>query len=96
MQICCYTVETVSTPYNRYSPFALIYYITIIATGHVTMSSRFKSNNFIAVIIALLLMGTGFVLSFLHRQSESRLEQAKLNQPAAVTTRDEPATEDQP
>jgi len=68
----------------------------IAPTGYATMNSRFKSNNLIAVLIALLLMGTGFVLSFIHRQSESRLEQAKLNQPATVTTRDEPATEDLP
>jgi hypothetical protein len=60
------------------------------------MSSRFKSNNFIAVIIALLLMATGFVLSFIHRQTESRLEQAMLKQPATATKHDKLETEDQP
>jgi len=41
------------------------------------MESRFKSNNFIAILIALLLMASGFALAFLHRQSESKTNQEK-------------------
>jgi len=35
------------------------------------MESRFKSNNFIAILIALLLVATGFALAFIHRHSKS-------------------------
>jgi hypothetical protein len=41
------------------------------------MESRFKSNNFIAILIALILMATGFALAFLHRQSESKTNHDK-------------------
>jgi hypothetical protein len=35
------------------------------------MKSQFKSNNFIAIIIALILFAVGFLLLFIHQQSES-------------------------
>jgi hypothetical protein len=35
------------------------------------MKSQFKSNNFIAIIIALMLFAVGFLLLFIHQQSES-------------------------
>jgi len=35
------------------------------------MNSRFKSNNFIGLLIALFLIATGFALSFINKQSES-------------------------
>jgi hypothetical protein len=35
------------------------------------MKSRSKSNNFVAIFIALLLFTIGFVLYFIHQQSES-------------------------
>lgn len=35
------------------------------------IESRFKSNNFIAILIALILVATGFALAFIHRQSKS-------------------------
>lgn len=36
------------------------------------MQSRFKSNNFIALLIAILLIAIGFALGFIHKQSEAR------------------------
>lgn len=43
------------------------------------MNSRFKSNNLIAILIAIILFATGFVLYFMHQQSESneKLGQAR-------------------
>jgi len=35
------------------------------------MTSQFKSNNFIAILIALMLFAGGFLLYFIHEQSES-------------------------
>jgi hypothetical protein len=41
------------------------------------MESRFKSNNFIAILIAVILVATGFALAFLHRHSESAKDHGK-------------------
>jgi len=41
------------------------------------MESRFKSNNFIAILIALILVATGFALAFIHRHSKSGATQEK-------------------
>ncbi|MBT8071718.1 MAG: hypothetical protein HKP21_00865 [Xanthomonadales bacterium] len=41
------------------------------------MNSRFKSNNLVAILIAVILFATGFALYFIHRQSESKQEQDK-------------------
>ncbi len=41
------------------------------------MKSRFKSNNFIALLIALILITIGFVLGFIHKQSESSEKNVK-------------------
>ncbi len=47
-------------------------------TGSKTdMNSRFKSNNLVAILIAVILFATGFALYFIHRQSESKQEQDK-------------------
>jgi hypothetical protein len=35
------------------------------------MKSQFKSNNFVAILIALLLFATGFVLYFIHQQAQA-------------------------
>ena len=35
------------------------------------MKSRFKPTNFVAILIAILLIATGFALSFINRQMES-------------------------
>jgi predicted negative regulator of RcsB-dependent stress response len=40
------------------------------------MKTRSKSNNLIALLIALILMAIGFTLGFIHRQSESKEEKA--------------------
>ena len=50
------------------------------------MKSRFKSNNYIAILIAVLLMVIGFVLGFIHKQSESSETQKKTATPVAVFT----------
>jgi len=36
------------------------------------MKTRSKSNNLIALLIALILIAIGFALGFIHRQSESK------------------------
>jgi len=41
------------------------------------MESRFKSNNFIAILIALILVATGFALAFVHRHSKSEASHQK-------------------
>jgi len=41
------------------------------------MESRFKSNNFIAILIALILVATGFALAFIHRHSKSEATHEK-------------------
>jgi len=41
------------------------------------MESRFKSNNFIAILIALILFATGFALAFVYRHSKSESNHAK-------------------
>lgn len=41
------------------------------------IESRFKSNNFIAILIALILVATGFALAFIHRHSESETNHEK-------------------
>jgi len=41
------------------------------------MKSRFKSNNFIALLIALILIAIGFVLGFIHKQSGSSEKNGK-------------------
>jgi len=48
------------------------------------MESRFKSNNFIAILIALILIATGFALAFIHRQSKS--EPGNEKQPVAMVS----------
>jgi len=41
------------------------------------MKSRSKSNNFIAILIAVILIAIGFALAFIHRQSESKADHVK-------------------
>ena len=48
------------------------------------MKSRFKSNNYIAILIALILIVLGFVLGFIHRQSESSEKQTQTDTPVAI------------
>ena len=46
------------------------------------MKTRSKSNNLIAILIALILMAIGFTLAFIHRQSES--DEKKTRAPVAT------------
>jgi len=46
------------------------------------MESRFKSNNFIAILIAIFLVAAGFALAFIHRHSKS--EASHENKPVAA------------
>jgi len=46
------------------------------------MKSRSKSNNLVALLIAVILIAIGFALAFIHRQSESNEQNAKT--PVAV------------
>jgi len=46
------------------------------------MKSRSKSNNLIAILIALILIAIGFSLAFIHRQSESNKKNTRT--PVAV------------
>ena len=60
------------------------------------MKSRSKSNNLVALLIALILIAIGFALAFIHRQSESNEQNAK--EPVAaimgtVLERDTPSTQ---
>jgi hypothetical protein len=41
------------------------------------MNSRFRSNNLVAILIAIILFATGFALYFIHKQSESGQQQDK-------------------
>jgi len=53
------------------------------------MKTRSKSNNFIAILIAVILFAIGFLLYFIHEQSQST-EQKELGQtkaPSAITAR---------
>ena len=40
------------------------------------MNARFKPNNVFAILIAIALMATGFVLSFINKQAVSEQESA--------------------
>jgi hypothetical protein len=50
------------------------------------MKSRSKSNNLIAILIALILIAIGFALAFIHRQSESSEKNAKTPVAAIMNT----------
>lgn len=49
------------------------------------MESRFKSNNFIAILIALILFMTGFALAFIYRHSKTEAHHEK-NPVAGITS----------
>ena len=48
------------------------------------MNSRSKSNNFIALLIAIALFAIGFALYFLHQNSESGKQLGQLKTPGSV------------
>jgi hypothetical protein len=49
----------------------LIYYSTIVTSSEALMEFRSKSNNYVAILIAVMLIVIGFALAFIHKQSES-------------------------
>jgi len=60
------------------------------------MKSRSKSNNLVALLIAVILIAIGFALAFIHRQSESNEQSAKAPVAAIMDTvpeRDTPSTQ---
>ena len=48
------------------------------------MKVHSKSNNFIAILIALLLFAAGFIMYFIHQQSQS--DNADKNTPVGLQT----------
>jgi uncharacterized membrane protein len=48
------------------------------------MHARFKANNFIAILIAIMLLVIGLALGFIHKQMESDEEQNKSGLPVAI------------
>ena len=60
--------------------------MTVAATGSGTMKSRFKSNNFIAILIAIFLIAAGFILGFIHKQSTAEKEKKQARQTSSETT----------
>lgn len=55
------------------------------------MKYQSKSNNFIAVLIALMLFAAGFILFFLHEQSESDEKQKPAKAVTMLTNEATPA-----
>lgn len=55
------------------------------------MSSRFKPNNFFAILIAIILVLIGFTLAFINKQTETAREQTNVSHtiPASDATTDE-------
>jgi cell division protein FtsN len=52
------------------------------------MKPHFKSNNFVALLIAVILIAIGFALAFIHKQSESNEENT--NTPVTSITKTVP------
>ena len=52
------------------------------------MNSRFKTNNLVAILIAIILVTIGFVLAFMHQQSESDEKLGQVRIPATVIAED--------
>jgi len=50
------------------------------------MKSRFKSNDFFALLIAIALIAIGFVLLFIHQQSSASEAHASNRTDGAVST----------
>ena len=53
------------------------------------MSARFKPNNIFAILIAVALMATGFVLSFINKQAVSEQESATAGEPRTAALPDQ-------
>jgi hypothetical protein len=48
------------------------------------MNSRSKTNNFIALLIAIALFAIGFALYFIHQNSESNKQTGQLEAPGSA------------
>lgn len=48
------------------------------------MNSRSKTNNFIALLIAIALFAIGFTLYFIHQNSESNKQTGQLEAPGSA------------
>jgi len=53
------------------------------------MRSRFKTNNFIALLIACILFAAGFALYFLHQQSKPDEQVGQIKAPESVIAENE-------
>lgn len=58
------------------------------------MSARFKPNNVFAILIAVALMATGFVLSFINKQAVSEQETATAGETRTVALPDQASAAD--
>jgi len=57
------------------------------------MKTRSKTNNFVAMLIALLLFAIGFALLFAHQQLKSNGDPRHTQTPSTVTDKSIPATD---
>jgi len=53
------------------------------------MRSRFKTNNFIALLIACILFAAGFALYFLHQRSKPNEPVGQIKTPVSVLAENE-------
>jgi len=51
------------------------------------MSSRSKTNNFVAILIAVILFAIGFALYFAHQQKESNQQLGQIQSPVTTVSR---------
>ena len=64
----------------------LIYYSIVSTVSEAIMNSRFRSNNIVALLIAMLLIATGFALSFINARSDSLTKQKTIKVPTSDIT----------
>jgi Tfp pilus assembly protein PilO len=69
----------------------LIYYSTIVTSSEALMEFRSKSNNYVAILIAVMLIAMGFALAFIHKQSKSDEQKEQLK--VTITASSESASE---
>lgn len=61
--------------------------------SEIIMKTRSKTNNFIAILIALLLFAIGFALLFVHQQLKSNEDPGHTQTPSTITDRSISATD---
>ena len=52
------------------------------------MNSRSKTNNFVAILIAVILFAAGFALYFAHQKAESDKQTGQLQTPVNIFSQD--------